>query len=110
MKQTDRPDQLYVAAFDSLGFESILCFSDTSKQDTWNALQGKPKSRFPLDRMILRAQLNPHRDPEIWSFWSSIGLETLRRLSKESPQELADQIRKHGTSIFSSAKQEQVIK
>lgn len=99
----------YVAYFDCLGFECILDASQHDKKRTWNALQGKPNSRFPLPEMMLRAQLNPHRNPEIWSFWSELDLKTLQDCSREMPQQLADLIRKCGTPLFSRVKQKQVI-
>ena len=100
----------YVAYFDCLGFECILDASKHDKKKIWNALQDKPHERFPLNEMILRAQFNPQRSPEIWSFWSEVDIETLRQYAKDIPQELADSIRNCGTLLFTSPKQNQVIK
>lgn len=103
-------EHCYVAYFDCLGFECILDATNHDKKKIWNALQDKPHGRFPLNEMILRAQLNPQRSPEIWSFWSELGIETLRQYAKDMPQEMADLIREKGTPLFTSPKQKQVIK
>jgi hypothetical protein len=101
--------KLYVAYFDCLGFECILDYSNHDKKKIWNALQDKPNERFPLPQMMLRAQFNPQRSPEIWSFWSEIDLATLREYARDMPQQLADSIRENGTSLYTSPKQKQVI-
>lgn len=101
--------QCYVAYFDCLGFECILNATRHDKKAMWNALQDKSNERFPLPQMILRAQANPQRSPEIWSFWSEIDLATLKDYANEMPQELANLIREKGTPLFKTVKDKQVI-
>lgn len=102
--------QCYVAYFDCLGFECILNATRHDKKKMWNSLQDKPSERFPLNEMILRAKYNPQRSPEIWSFWSTVDLATLKELAAEQPQMLADLIREKGTPLYTMPKEKQVIK
>lgn len=101
--------QCYVAYFDCLGFECILNATSHDKKKIWAALQDKSHERFPLNQMILRAQANPQRSPEIWSFWSEIDLATLKEYAQECPQELANLIREKGNPLYKAVKDKQVI-
>jgi hypothetical protein len=77
----------------------------------WAELKGEqPKRLEAVPYFILRAKANPQRFPEIWTFHSEVDIETLRCYSKESPQELADLIREHGTKVFVTHKEKAVIK
>lgn len=106
---TKQTDTCYVAYFDCLGFECILNYTSHEKKRTWSALQDKVHPRFPLNEMMLRAQSNPQRSPEIWSFWSAIPLSELKELSLSDPQLLANTIRNVGTPLYTSIKNKQVI-
>lgn len=103
-------NQCFVAYFDCLGFECILNASRHEKKAMWNALQDKSNERFPLNEMILRAKFNSQRSPEIWSFWSTIDLESLKAYAAEEPQQLANLIREKGTALYTTIKERQVIK
>jgi hypothetical protein len=107
--QQEEKSQCFVAYFDCLGFECILNASKHSRRATWNALQDKSNERFPLNEMILRAKYNPQRSPEIWSFWSTIDLDTLKEYAAKQPQQLANLIRERGTPLYTTLKQKQVI-
>lgn len=100
----------YVAYFDCLGFECILNASGHEHRNLLLALKNQPRQRFPLNSLLLRAKANSQRNPEIWSFWSEIDLNTLLQCAKESPQELADLIRANGSPLFTTVKPNQVIK
>ena len=100
----------YVAYFDTLGFEWIVNVSEYEKKKFWAVLKGDEKVDFPIPRYaILRAQANPQRFPEIWAFESSISLDELNEYAKDSPQDLADAIRRCGQNVFKTHKPESVI-
>jgi len=100
----------YMAYFDTLGFEWIFNVTDYEKKKMWAVLKGDTKIDFPIPRhAILRAQANPQRFPEIWAFESEITLAELKEYSEDSPQELADAIRRCGQNVFKTHKDESVI-
>ena len=100
----------YMAYFDTLGFEWIFNITDYEKKKFWAVLKVDEKVDFPIPRYaILRAQANPQRFPEIWAFESEISLEELNEYAKDSPQDLADAIRRCGQNVFKSHKDESVI-
>jgi hypothetical protein len=100
----------YMAYFDTLGFEWIFCVSDYEKKKMWAVLKGDEKIDFPIPRhAILRAQANPQRFPEIWAFESEMTQIELEEIAEESPQVLADGIRRCGQNVFKTHKPESVI-
>lgn len=100
----------YMAYFDTLGFEWIFNVTDYEKKKMWAVLKGDEKVDFPIPRhAIIRAQANPQRFPEIWAFESEISLDELKEYSEDSPQELADAIRRCGQNVFKTPKNESVI-
>ena len=100
----------YVAYFDTLGFEWIVNVSEYEKKKFWAVLKGDEKVDFPIPRYaILRAQANPQRFPEIWAFESEISLDELEEYAKDTPQDLADAIRRCGQNVFKTHKPESVI-
>ena len=100
----------YMAYFDTLGFEWIFNVTDYEKKKFWAVLKGDEKVDFPVPRYaILRAQANPQRFPEIWAFESEISLEELNEYARETPQDLADAIRRCGQNVFKTHKSESVI-
>jgi hypothetical protein len=100
----------YMAYFDTLGFEWIFNVTDYEKKKFWAVLKGDEKVDFPIPRhAILRARANPQRFPEIWAFESEISLKELQIISEETPQVLADAIRRCGQNVFKTHKEESVI-
>ena len=100
----------YMAYFDTLGFEWIFNVTDYEKKKMWAVLKGDTKVDFPIPRhAIIRAQANPQRFPEIWAFESEISLDELKEYSEDSPQMLADAIRRCGQNVFKTPKTESVI-
>lgn len=100
----------YMAYFDTLGFEWIFNITDYEKKKFWATLKGDTKVDFPIPRhAIIRAQANPQRFPEIWSFESDISLEELEGYAKEQPQLLATAIRNCGQNVFKTPRTESVI-
>jgi len=93
--------KLYIAYWDTLGFECILDVTSYDKKAMWAALSDKSVPNvIPLHQMIMRAKFNPQRFPEIWTFQSEVDLKTLIKYSKDLPQELVDLIREHGTKVY----------
>lgn len=101
---------LYVAYFDSLGFEFIYNMTNYEHEKLLAILSGKDSVGVSYPHYaILRAQANPQRFPEIWAFESDIDQETLEIYARETPQQLADLIRKNGQSIYCTPRSEAVI-
>jgi hypothetical protein len=100
----------YMAYFDTLGFEWIFDVTDYEKKKFWAVLKGNTKVDFPIPRYaIIRAQANTQRFPEIWAFESEISLDELNGYAKDTPQELADAIRRCGQNVFKTPKIDSVI-
>jgi len=100
----------YMCYFDTLGFEWIFNVTEYEKKKMWAVLKGDTKVYFPIPRhAILRAQANPQRFPEIWAFESDIDLNELKEIAKDSPQDLADAVRRCGQNVFKTPKHESVI-
>ena len=105
-----KTNKLFIAYFDSLGFECIIDLTGQEKKQMWAVLSEKPAPRLPVHQMILRAQANPQRRPEIWTFWSELDTATLLEYSKEYAQELAELIRSQGSKVFTTIKEKELIK
>ena len=101
--------QLYLAYFDTLGFECILNLSGHEKRAMWAVLGDKEPEKLPVHMMIMRAKANPQRFPEIWTFWSCIDQKELLKYAQDEPQALADSIRRLGQQVFVTAKEKVVI-
>jgi len=100
----------YMAYFDSLGFEWIFNVTNYEKKKFWAELKGDTKVDFPIPRhAILRAQANPQRFPEIWAFESEMSQTELEEIAEESPQVLADAIRRCGQNVFKTPQVDSVI-
>lgn len=103
--------RLYLAYWDSLGFECILDLTDYDKRAMWASLANKTlPNEIPLHQMLMRAKVNPQRFPEIWTFQSEVDIKALIKYSNDTPQALADAIRDNGTKVFVTPKQKEVIK
>jgi hypothetical protein len=105
----EQQSNLYLAYFDSLGFECIINLSDIDKKKMWAALKDE-SYHMPAHHLIMRAKANPQRFPEIWTFWSSVSTKELTELATDEPQALADGIRNVGTKVFVTPKEKEVIR
>jgi len=100
----------YMCYFDSIGFEWIFDVTNYEKKKFWAVLKGDDKVDFPIPRhAILRARANPQRFPEIWAFESEMTKIELEEIAEESPQVLADAVRRCGQNVFKTHKPESVI-
>ena len=103
--------RLYLAYFDSLGFECVLDLTDIDKRMMWANLSDKIiPNEIPLHQMLMRAKFNPQRFPEIWTFQSELDLETILQYTKSMPQEMANLIREHGDIVYVTKRDKEVIK
>lgn len=101
----------YLAYFDSLGFEAIIDLMPYEKDLTWSALKGQPPSmKLPVGMMLMRARANPQRFPEIWTFQSEVDEKELRQYANVNPQGLANLIREHGSKVFVTPREKELIR
>lgn len=101
----------YLAYFDSLGFEAIIDLMPYEKDLTWSALKGTaPTMKLPVGMMIMRARANPQRFPEIWTFQSEVDETELKQYAISNPQGLADLIREHGSKVFVTSREKELIR
>lgn len=103
----------YLTLFDNLGFEGIIDITCDDSHKVEAAIHNDPDPEIEINKtakyMVFRARANPQRTPEVWIFWSNVEDKTLWKLSQESPQMLADLIRKTGVNIFKTPKPDNVI-
>lgn len=105
-------ERTFIAYWDCLGFETIQDITGYENKKLLADIKGEPfEHPLNLHAMILRAQFNPQRSPEIWLFTTTgeITQEDLIQIANDTPQYLVDLIREKGNSIFKSATQKQVI-
>lgn len=102
--------RLYIAYWDTLGFECVLDLNDLDKRAMWATLADKPAPKLPVYEMIMRAKANPQRWPEIWTFQSELDLADILCYTSDIPQIMADLIRANGTKVFSTIKEKVLIK
>ena len=101
---------LYLAYWDSLGFECVLDLTAYDKKAMWASLGDKSiPNEIPLHQMIMRAKFNPQRFPEIWTFHSELELKAILKYTEKMPQEMADLIRENGNKVFSTPRDKVVI-
>ena len=106
-------EQKYIATFDNQGFEMICNITSYERRKLLADIQGTPiASPFNLRLLIIRANANPQRDPEIWAFSTtdSITEEDLIQMSKEQPQATDDMIRRNGKCLFRTKHKDRIIK
>lgn len=103
----------YLTLFDNLGFESIIDITcdNASRAEAVLYDEDDPEKKITslVNKMTLRARFNPHRNPEIWIFWSDVDENTLFTAAQISPQEMANLIRSKGVSVYISTKVNTVI-
>ncbi len=104
-------DRIFIASWDSLGFEAIIDITKLERQFLMAALKNETPGNINtiLRNLILRARFNPQRFPQIYSFKSNVSEEDLWSFAETSPQALADLIRQHGEKIFGDTPQKSVI-
>lgn len=104
----------WVVLFDTLGVDTLIPWDDLKGDDMLSILSGKRPLRVGNQRvnmMVLRAQANHQRFPEVWAYNTSedYEYEDMRRMWEEMPQQVADLVREKGTNLFKFAKEKSVI-
>jgi hypothetical protein len=93
--------------WDCNGLEAAVNVTDIDRQRTWAVLQSREPDRVPappnLMHWRLRAQANPQRHYEIYllEIEDDITVDDVCRAFKESPQTMADTIRRIGHKFYS---------
>lgn len=104
---------LYLGFWCNEGFEYL---EDISKYEYWEQeqlvriLKDEAVPKNPLGQLVwhlkLRAQFNPQRHYELYSFNvdQSLSLQDIRDLAESNPQYLVNWIRENGRKIYSDRK------
>ena len=94
----------YLAMWDCLGLECLINISEIEGKRAWSTLKEEKLPDYPpLHMMEFRAKANPQRNYEIYLFTSyDISEEDIRRLFEDSPQVMADTIRRQGVPVYSN--------
>ena len=99
--------RVYICMWDCNGFETIVDCTSWERESFLNTIAGKELKPAPvnLQAMCMRAQFNPQRNPEIWSFNTTedIDADDLWKLADENPQSLVDMIRDRGKKLYGSS-------
>jgi hypothetical protein len=97
-------ERKYLTYFDNEGFECLIDITSKENKMLLSAIKGDDNNYYKddinLHAMMMRAQFNPQRSPEIWVFTSTVDLASLNKIKDNDPQMLADLIRSHGNSVF----------
>ena len=105
-------ERTFIAYWDCLGFETIVDITGYENKKLLADIKGE-RFEHPLNlhAMMLRAQFNPQRSPEIWLFTatSEITQQDLIQIAQDTPQYLVDLIREKGNCMYRSTPQKQVI-
>ena len=94
---------LYLAYFDTAGFEYLCNITEEESKCVMSTLKGERYCLpFNLNALLMRARFNPHRSPEIWTFNvdDDLSHDSVEDLARKKPQFLADFIRANGKNIF----------
>jgi hypothetical protein len=104
MTEETTRSRVFICYWDCNGFEVIKDMTSWERQSLLDTLAGKELSKPPisLKMLTLRAQFNPQRHPEIWTFNTegSVDEEALWQYAIENPQSLVDLIRANGKKIY----------
>lgn len=104
----------WVVLFDTLGVDTLVPWDDLKQDDMLDALSGRrPKNHLNqrVSMMILRAQANMQRWPEVWAYDTTEDYEEtfMRQMWQDSPQGMANVVREKGTNLFRHSRPKEVI-
>jgi hypothetical protein len=104
----------WVVLFDTLGVDTLLPWDELKGDDMLDILSGKkPKNRLNgrISMMIMRAQANMQRWPEVWAYDTADDIDEpdMREMWQTTPQVLADLVRQKGTNLFRHQRQKEII-
>lgn len=96
--------RIYICMWDCNGFEVIEDLTSWENESFLNSITGKEISKPPVNLRLLtlRAQVNPQRNYEIWTFNTTkeITKDDLWEIADENPQTLVDLIRIKGKNHY----------
>lgn len=104
----------WVVLFDTLGVDTLIPWDDLKSDDMVAVLSGKNPARKGnkhVNVMVLRAQANHQRFPEVWAYDTAedYEYEDMRKIWEEMPQAVADMVREKGTNLFKHTKEKAII-
>lgn len=104
----------WVVLFDTLGVDTLVPWDDLKQEAMLETLAGKkPKNRLntQINMMIVRAQANVQRWPEVWAYDTSEDYdhETMSQAWQDNPQGLADLVREKGTNLYRLSRPKDII-
>jgi len=106
--KTTLKSRVYICMWDCRGFETIVDCTSWERDCFLNTIAGKQLKPAPvnLHTLVMRAQFNPQRNYEIWTFNTeeSLDEDALWSYAEHNPQALADMIRNHGKKLYSNEK------
>lgn len=100
--------------WDCNGLEAAVNVTSLQKQRTWAALKGDDINQIPAPPNLmmwqLRAQFNSHRHYEIYLLEVADGItvDDIRQAFEDSPQVMADTVRRIGHKFYSDRATEKV--
>ncbi len=99
----------WVVLFDSEGLDSLVPWDDLTEELVMAKLSGTATVGMQrpvnvISRIMMRAQLNPQRSPEVWSYSTADDMDVneMQQLWINTPQGMADLIRSKGNQLFGS--------
>lgn len=102
--------------WDCLGLEAAVNVTDISKKRTWAALQGQDLKSVQAEPNLLhwqlRAKFNPQRHYEIYllEVEDEVTVDDIVEAFKDSPQQMADTVRRIGHKFYSDRAEQDNIK
>lgn len=97
----------WIVMFDNEGVDTLVPWSNVTEEIIMSKLSGTPRmpSESPqqiISRIMMRAQMNPHRSPEVWSYGTAgeMDVDEMHQLWIDSPQYMADLVRSKGDQLF----------
>ena len=104
----------WVVLFDTLGVDTLIPWDELKADDMLRILAGKKSKDSASQRIgmiILRAQANTQRWPEVWAYDTSedYPYEEMLEQWQEVPQGMANLVREKGTNLFKLPRQKEII-
>ena len=104
----------WAVLFDSNGLDGLISCDEMRTEEMLKWIGGAKfdsKLSTYVTMMILRAQANPQRFPEVWVYNTEEDFteEDMRKLWDDMPQRMADLVRSKGTSLYRFRKEKSVI-
>ena len=103
----------WLVLFDCTRVDWLIPFDEIYAKDMLEWIGGKAfgQTSHLVTTMLMRARYNPHRSPEVWAYETEDDFEEseMRGMWDESPQGMADLVRKKGKCLFKSPRDKQLI-